>query len=193
VLTTLLMAAAATSNDEMRIATRMASNTIGQLDGAVGVTPGAGDVVDVAALGSRLEAASATIGAPFPVIVSAAGDITVPAGAAEALYAATVQAMVNSVQHAGQRAHRHVLVEGSPHGDAAAEGISVDIVDDGAGFDPADVPPGRLGVRVSIVERISRSGGTASVRSAPGAGTIVSLSWPAKPSRADDTERGTRP
>jgi signal transduction histidine kinase len=51
--------------------------------------------------------------------------------------------------------------------------------DAGAGFDPARVDPVRLGLRRSIVERIAEWGGRASIRSAPGEGTVVSLRWTA--------------
>jgi len=48
--------------------------------------------------------------------------------------------------------------------------------DRGVGFDPADVADDRQGVRGSIVGRMERHGGTASVRSVPGEGTEVRLS-----------------
>ena len=51
--------------------------------------------------------------------------------------------------------------------------------DTGAGFDPGRLDPARLGVRQSITERVEDWGGSASVQSAPGEGTMVRLSWPA--------------
>lgn len=56
--------------------------------------------------------------------------------------------------------------------------LRVTVRDDGAGFDPDQVNPSRLGLRRSIAERIADCGGHALVRSAPGQGTVVSLSWP---------------
>ena len=50
--------------------------------------------------------------------------------------------------------------------------------DAGAGFDPARVDPARLGLRCSITERVADWGGRVSVQSAPGQGTLVSMSWP---------------
>lgn len=71
-------------------------------------------------------------------------------------------------------------------GQAAAHGaaetppsLEVTVRDAGAGFDPARVDPVRLGLRRSIVERITEWGGRASIRSAPGEGTVVSLCWTA--------------
>ena len=56
--------------------------------------------------------------------------------------------------------------------------IQVEVGDDGAGFELAAVPTERLGVRVSILERMSSAGGHAEITSAPGSGTRVVLSWP---------------
>ncbi len=63
--------------------------------------------------------------------------------------------------------------------DFAARGIEVEIGDTGAGFAPDEVPTQRIGVRVSIVERVANAGGSAEVDSQPGEGTIVSIRWPA--------------
>jgi signal transduction histidine kinase len=40
------------------------------------------------------------------------------------------------------------------------------------------VDPARLGLRRSITERVADWGGRVSVRSAPGQGTVVDMSWP---------------
>ncbi|MHB1491156.1 MAG: histidine kinase, partial [Cellulomonas sp.] len=50
--------------------------------------------------------------------------------------------------------------------------------DRGDGFDLADVPSDRFGVRESIIGRVTRRGGTASVRSDPERGTEVHLTIP---------------
>jgi signal transduction histidine kinase len=47
--------------------------------------------------------------------------------------------------------------------------------DRGSGFDPEAVPADRRGVRDSIVGRMERHGGTATVHSRPGQGTEVEL------------------
>jgi signal transduction histidine kinase len=57
--------------------------------------------------------------------------------------------------------------------------LQVVIRDRGAGFDRARVDQARLGLRRSITERTAECGGRASIRSEPGQGTEVSLSWPA--------------
>jgi hypothetical protein len=50
-------------------------------------------------------------------------------------------------------------------------------VDDGIGFDPG-APRSGHGVTDSIIDRMVRAGGQAQIRSSPGAGTSVELSWP---------------
>jgi signal transduction histidine kinase len=53
---------------------------------------------------------------------------------------------------------------------------SVFIDDRGPGFDPRAIPNDRRGVRESIIGRMTRYGGRAEIRSAPGDGTEVELS-----------------
>jgi hypothetical protein len=105
-----------------------------------------------------------------------------PDPVATALAFAVREALANVAAHAGTGA---VWVALSPVFDAGRDGVEVTVRDHGAGFDPADVGPARLGLRRSIVERTADWGGTAEIRSAPGAGTIVTLRWlaPAAPAR----------
>jgi signal transduction histidine kinase len=56
--------------------------------------------------------------------------------------------------------------------------VSLFVRDRGRGFDPDAVPEDRKGLAESIHARMARRGGSASVRSAPGQGTEVSLTMP---------------
>ena len=56
--------------------------------------------------------------------------------------------------------------------------VSVYVRDRGKGFDPAAVPGDRKGLAESIHARMTRRGGSATVRSTPGQGTEVSLTMP---------------
>jgi signal transduction histidine kinase len=56
--------------------------------------------------------------------------------------------------------------------------VSLFVRDRGSGFDPDAVPEDRKGLAESIHARMARRGGSASVRSAPGQGTEVSLTMP---------------
>ncbi|WP_159620904.1 sensor histidine kinase [Ruania rhizosphaerae] len=96
---------------------------------------------------------------------------TVPADVATALVEAAGEAMRNSVRHAGP-AHREIAVS------IDRGSVRITVADDGRGFDLAHVPPSRLGLRASIVDRMaSLTGGRAEVDSRPGRGTVVTLTW----------------
>ena len=62
-------------------------------------------------------------------------------------------------------------------------GVEVFVRDRGRGFDPAQVPADRRGIRDSIVGRMSRHGGTATIRSSD-SGTEVALFAPRQRSNA---------
>jgi signal transduction histidine kinase len=85
--------------------------------------------------------------------------------------AATREAVTNAAKHAGTG---RVDV----YAEITAASVEVFVRDRGTGFTLADVPDDRLGVRRSIVDRMERHGGTATIRSEPGAGTEVHLSLP---------------
>lgn len=53
--------------------------------------------------------------------------------------------------------------------------VRVVVRDQGQGFDPDSIPEGRRGVRESIVGRMERLGGKATIHSQPGRGTEVDL------------------
>ncbi|HTT88012.1 MAG TPA: PspC domain-containing protein [Acidimicrobiales bacterium] len=88
-----------------------------------------------------------------------------------ALVAAAREAVVNSAKWSGAD-----LV--SIYAEAEPDQISVFVRDRGRGFDPAAVAKDRRGISESIKARVSRNGGTATVRSSPGEGTEVALNLP---------------
>ncbi len=86
--------------------------------------------------------------------------------------AAAREAMLNAARHAGGDVS--VYIEGR------ATGVDVYVRDRGPGFALDAVPADRLGVRESIVGRLRRAGGSATLRpSAGGAGTEVHLHFDA--------------
>ncbi len=87
---------------------------------------------------------------------------------ARALVAAAREALTNAAKFAGDGPV-------ALYAEVAPERIEVFVRDRGPGFDPAAVPGDRRGVRESIVGRMERHGGRASVHTAPGAGTEVEL------------------
>lgn len=101
--------------------------------------------------------------------------IGVPADVVTAISDALAEALRNSVRHAGldgTDVPRRVSIE------AHARGISVVMRDEGKGFNTKAVASRRLGIRLSILERMALvPGGSADVQSRPDEGTMVSLSW----------------
>ena len=172
VLTTLLYAARADTPEAQRLAATMASNAIGHLRDAALVSPDDGSTVRVSALAQNLREAIEQLEGGFEITASRLGTRSIPTTVAEALQSAALQAAVNSIHHAGEGAIRTVRITSSDGS------VQITVADDGRGFDPAQVPSERLGVRVSIIELIANLGGEAQVESAPGAGTTVVIRWP---------------
>jgi len=105
-------------------------------------------------------------GVPVEVVTVGEGEMD---DARRALLSAAREAAVNAAKHSGAD-----LVD--VFAEISGDGVEVFVRDRGVGFDPDDVPEDRLGVRRSIVERMERHGGRATIRSAPGEGTEVRLS-----------------
>jgi signal transduction histidine kinase len=98
------------------------------------------------------------------------------------ILAATREATTNAAKHAGTPVV-DIYAEVSP------ERVEVFVRDRGAGFDPQAVPADRQGVRNSILDRMSRHGGSAEIRSTPETGTEVRLRLPrqARQARQENT------
>ncbi|WP_439692012.1 sensor histidine kinase [Curtobacterium sp. SP.BCo] len=174
VLTTLLSAARAETADAEMLAARMARNAIDHLDAAASNGPADAPPVPVVDLRSRIAEATSALAAPVRVQTGQLGGLRIPATVADALASAALQAAVNSVQHAGgAQVDRWIRVE------QRGAGVHVEVGDDGAGFDVATIPAERLGVRRSILERVTAVDGTAEVLTAHGSGTRVLLGWTA--------------
>ncbi|MCU1481338.1 MAG: hypothetical protein JWQ19_2124 [Subtercola sp.] len=81
------------------------------------------------------------------------------------------QSLVNVSKHA-QTAEAELAVV------AGVETINVVVTDAGAGFDTTRVDEQRMGLRVSVRQRIESLGGSVKIWSTPGAGTAVLMSVP---------------
>lgn len=98
-----------------------------------------------------------------------------PAHVVEALSRASGEALNNVVAHAGTS---KVRLTAMTTGESPRRTVTVAIVDQGVGFDPAVITPG-YGMRHSILGRMAEVGGGAGVDSHPGQGTRIDLRWPA--------------
>jgi signal transduction histidine kinase len=131
-----------------------------------GDTPADSDLAtDLRDYGSALEL-------DFEVAMTVVSAGTSTERASGEVAAAAREAMLNAARHAGGEVS--VYIEGSPGS------VDVYVRDRGPGFDPQDVPADRLGVRESIIGRLRRIGGSATVApGAGGAGTQVHIRFPA--------------
>jgi signal transduction histidine kinase len=89
----------------------------------------------------------------------------------DALVAAAREAMSNAARHSGADTVSVFL-------EVDDDAISVFVRDRGVGFDPDSVSADRQGLRGSILARMQRHGGTATITARPGQGAEVALTLP---------------
>ena len=127
----------------------------------------------VAALTRQAAAISARDG--LPVTVRGPDEpLPLPPEAAEHAYRVALEALHNTVRHAAA-SHATVIVEAD-----GGQCVRVGVSDDGTGFDPGLARPGHLGLR-TMAERARAVGGDLELVTAPGTGTRVLLTVPARP------------
>ena len=114
------------------------------------------------ALASRVEEVH-----QVPVEVVTAGDLPLN-DSLRALAGAAGEAVTNAAKHS-----RGPLV--SVFAEVDGSNVDVYVSDQGVGFDPSSVPEDRRGIAESIIGRMQRQGGSATVNSEPGEGTEVHL------------------
>lgn len=171
VLAALIAAERAHTEREEALATAMAREALMRLantDQDSGEGPD--EPVAAAAIGTALAGLVADLDRSVPVtadVESAAP--AVPGRVARALVLAATQAVSNAIVHA-QGEGLHVALR------ADTQRLRVQILDRGPGFDPAEIPDDRLGIRGSIVARMAAVGGRARVRTGAH-GTVVVLDW----------------
>jgi len=61
---------------------------------------------------------------------------------------------------------------------ATAQELKIVVKDDGLGFWVSRVPKNRLGLRLSIIERVESVGGKVFIDTKPGGGTSIVMEWP---------------
>lgn len=93
------------------------------------------------------------------------GSRPLPPRVESALYRICQEALTNVGRHAGADRVTVRLV-------ATPQEVRLDVEDDGAGFDPSGIPPGRHGL-LGMRERAAMLGGAFEVESAPGEGTRI--------------------
>jgi signal transduction histidine kinase len=119
--------------------------------------------------GAALHAAAAEIEDTYAITV----DVVVVGEQAldtrlDAMVAAAREAMVNAAKHAQ-------VTTVSLYAEVSADGVWVFVRDRGVGFSLDAIDDDRQGVRGSIIGRLERHHGTATIKSKPGDGTEVAL------------------
>jgi len=158
-----------------RVLTALRLRTPGRPDG-----DGDGEVP----LAERLRAVAAAAAVPVEVELAA---VRVPGAVGEAVAGAVEEALANVDRHAAAGRVRLRLTARPGGGEAVAgagpdgagvDGVQVEVVDDGVGFEPSAVPTHRYGLRHAVVGAVRRVGGEALIDAAPGRGTRVVVRWP---------------
>ena len=170
VLSTLTMVAAGAFAGPASAPNAQAARDLRVLQGLAGPAAVLGGPAPLTDLRPKLERAAASTG-DLAVRLQLA-PVTLPAPVADQLAACVGEALRNVERHAGT-GQAEVTVSGG------TGWAVVKITDHGRGFDPAATPAARRGIRESITGRMLAAGGRAAIASRPGAGTTVTVSWPA--------------
>ncbi|MDQ6641051.1 MAG: PspC domain-containing protein [Actinomycetota bacterium] len=130
------------------------------------------EIADGTTFAAALRQAAAEVEDHFgvPVEVVCVGDRALPE-AVRPLVLAAREAMVNAAKHSGAG-------QVDVYAETTEAGIEVFVRDRGTGFAPGTVADDRHGVRDSIIDRMRRHGGEATVRSTVDEGTEVRLHLP---------------
>jgi len=170
VLSTLTMVAAGAFAEPSPALTAQAARDQRVLQGLAGAPAVPGGLAPLTDLRPELERAAASTD-DLTVRLKLV-PVTLPSPVADQLVACVGEALRNVARHAGT-GQAEVTVTGG------AGWAVVKITDRGRGFDPAATPPSRRGLRESITGRMLAAGGWAAIASRPGAGTTVTVRWPA--------------
>ncbi len=166
-------AATARALESVRMARRVAADNLGEtrrIIAALQPGPLAGADLQVA-LARVCAATPATVdGSPTEFVVD--GDARPLPADVEATFVRVAQASIANVARHARASRCTVTLTHQP------DSVSLDIVDDGIGFDPAAAPPrGAVGIE-GVRRRVAVLGGSVSIESAPGAGCGVSIRIP---------------
>jgi signal transduction histidine kinase len=117
--------------------------------------------------------ATAATRSALPVSVEAELTDRFPADAEAAAYFCCLEAMQNAGKYAGDSAQVEVLVE------TTTDGLAFEVRDNGPGFDTAITKLGHGFANMS--DRLGAIGGTLTIVSSPGAGTVIQGAIPCQP------------
>ena len=154
---------------------RQALKTLAQLEQLRGGRDHVTDDVSVEDFVARIRSVVLDAAPDIEFMTTGRRESAIPADVAAAFAEAASEAVRNSLQHAVDRGDgitRSTLIA------LTSATVRVIVRDNGQGFEPRDVAPHRLGILVSIRGRLGAiPGGSATVESRRGLGTVVNLAW----------------
>jgi histidine kinase-like protein len=165
-LTTLTMALHASPERPGEMLNRHAAITLASLPQLAAVTESSDDRLR---LDERLAQVIVSYEPPLRIIANLQ-QCSVPADIADAFAGAVGEALENIVRHAGTRRATADLRD-----DGRA--VQVTVADQGRGFDAAQLSGRGFGLREDLAGRMAAVGGSATVRSSSGMGTVIDLEW----------------
>ena len=169
VLTALISASRATSPAEVKAASDLAASAIAKL-AEVESADESGSVY-INDLFQAIKTAGQNLDADLNTSINQSSNWQLDKLTANAFTEATIQAIQNSLLHAGGKTRRELILKSTDRE------MKIVIKDDGRGFRPSRIPRGRLGIRVSIISRVESVGGAAHIASEPGKGATIILEW----------------
>ena len=172
VLNTLLLAAKAKTKDDEQSAAKLAKEAIASLRQAQ-KDPDVSATVTQLGLFRALKRVAEQMNQEIEIEILSGGTEPIPQQVAQALTEATIQAIDNAGRHSKAESIRLSLRSLDPNG------VRIELADSGVGFRLDRIPRDRIGVKTSIFARLEAVRGRASVKTAPGEGTTVSLEWTA--------------
>lgn len=171
VLTTLLLAANSDTQEREVMAAESANVAIERLQTTASED---GSELQEVSVSSFIDSLTASLKRGYPEVeinVTKELDFSIPIAVGIALADATVQAMTNSMQHAGAKATRQIRLKVDRHG------LKIVVKDDGKGFWESKIPKDRFGIRNSIRRRATAVGAEVRIASSPRKGATVILKW----------------
>jgi len=145
--------------------------SLDRIEGAKNPKP---EAVSTMTLFETLERVVARIDPACALSIRGSSITFLPSEVASGLSDAAVQALNNSLQHAGSKATREI------HMRSTRRGVKLVISDNGIGFRPSKVPAHSLGLRFVIIRQVESFGGRVHIDSQPRQGTKVVLEWDAE-------------
>ena len=103
------------------------------------------------------------------ISLSLTGDRKLPDNITLTIYRVAQESLNNAINHAQANLIKINLIENPHH-------VVLNIEDDGQGFDSRATPEGHLGLEI-MSERAVQIGGTLRIKSRPGIGTRITLTW----------------